>query len=145
MITVNPVYIDEVLSPLIGGADDESTIEIYGHYRSDEESDIKELARDVLLPEFKKQKPILQDAVKNTLAYYLTYPKKVNFESIFNSLLLPLDTPSNARVFFQWIWEAFFPGESKEYIKNEIVKEDFDVNAPYYLLTGTDGYNTPLN
>jgi hypothetical protein len=69
----------------------------------------------------------------------------VNFESIFNSLLLPINTPKNARLFFQWIWEVFFPEESKDYIKNEIVVEDFDVNAPFYLLTGTGGYSTPLN
>lgn len=145
MITVNPVYIDEVLSPLIGGADHEDSIEIYGHYRPDEELDVKELAREVLLPEFLKQNVLLQRVTKDTLAYYLTYPGKINFESIFNSLLLPIETPKNARFFFQWIWEVFFPDESKDYIQNEIVVEDFDVNAPLYLLAGTGGYNTPLN
>ncbi len=145
MITVNPVYIHEVLSPIIGGADSEESLETYGHYRSDMESDVKELAEDVLLPEFKKQKAILQHVVKDTLAYYLTHPQKVDFESIFNSLLLPIETPKNARLFFQWIWEVFFNSESKEYITHDTVIEDFDVNAPLYLLTGTEGYNTPLN
>jgi len=144
MITVNPVYIHEVVSPLIGGADSEESIDMYGHYNSDSEQEVKQLAREVLLPEFKKQKPVLQEVVKHTLAYYLTYPKQ-NFEAIFNSLLLPLSTPKNARLFFQWIWEVFFEGTSKDYIKNEIVVEDFDVNAPLYLLTNTGGYNTPLN
>ncbi len=145
MITVNPVFIDEVLSPLIGGADSEESIEIYGHYKSDMEGDVKKLAQDVLLPEFKKQKDVFQRVVKDTLAYYLTYPQKVDFESIFNSLLLPIETPQNARLFFQWIWEVFFCGELKDYILDDIVIEDFDVNAPMYLLTGTGGYNTPLN
>lgn len=108
MITVNPIYIDEVLSPLIGGADDEASIDDYGYYKSDIEEDVKSLAKDVLLPDFKKQKERLQDVTKNTLAYYLTYPGKVNFESIFNSLLLPIETPVNTQQFFQWIWEVFF-------------------------------------
>ena len=106
---------------------------------------MKQLAREVLLPDFKKQNAILQRVVKDTLAYYLVNTHKVNFESIFNSLLLPIETPENTRLFFQWIWAVFFEGESTDYIKNEIVIEDFDVNAPLYLLTGTGGYNTPLN
>ena len=145
MITVNPVYINCVLDPLTGGADSEESLEIYGHYRPDEEVDVKQLAKEVLLPEFIKQKEILQRVTKDTLAYYLTYPGKIDFESIFNSLLLPLETPKNSRLFFQWIWEVFFLGQSKDYIQSEIVVEDFDVNAPFYLLTGTDGFNTPLN
>lgn len=138
MITVNPIYIDEVLSPLIGGADDEASIDDYGYYKSDIEEDVKSLAKDVLLPDFKKQKERLQDVTKNTLAYYLTYPGKVNFESIFNSLLLPIETPVNTQQFFQWIWEVFFEGESKDYIKKEFVVEDFNVNAPLELLKEKD-------
>ncbi|OJW38216.1 MAG: hypothetical protein BGO54_21835 [Sphingobacteriales bacterium 46-32] len=138
MITVNPIYIDEVLGPLIGGADDEASIDDYGYYKSDIEEDVKSLAKDVLLPDFKKQKERLQDVTKNTLAYYLTYPGKVNFESIFNSLLLPIETPVNAQQFFQWIWEVFFEGESKDYIKKEFIVEDFNVNAPLELLKEKD-------
>lgn len=144
MITVNPVYIDYVLNPLTGGADSEESIDLYGSYNPNSEQEVKKLAREVLLPEFKSQQPILQEVVKHTLAYYLTYPKQ-DFERIFNSLLMPIDTPKNARLFFQWIWEVFFEGESKDYIKNEIVTEDFDVEAPLHLLTKTGGYNTPLN
>ncbi|HKC36576.1 MAG TPA: hypothetical protein VKB95_10960 [Chitinophagaceae bacterium] len=134
MIIVNPIFIHEVVSPLIGGADSEETIDICAHYRPDVEKDVKQLSRDILLPAFKKQKEVLQQAVKNTLAYYLTYPQKVNFESIFNSLLLSINTPTDARLFFQWIWEVFYDGESRDYIKNEIVIENFDINATINLL-----------
>ena len=103
MITVNPVYVNYVLDPLTGGADNEESLEIYGHYRPDEEVDVKKLASDVLLSEYKKKKEILQRVIKDSLAYYLSYPDKINFESIFNSLLLPLDTPKNGGLFFQWI------------------------------------------
>ena len=145
MITVNPIFINEVLSPLIGGADNEADLDKYGHYRSDYEDDVKQMALKVLLPEFINQKEILQSAVKNSLAYYLIYSGKVDFESIFNSLLLPIETPRNAKLFFQWIWEVFFPGEFKEYIENEVVMENFDVNAPFYLLTGIGGGDTSLD
>jgi|GEM_PF-1929703 len=138
MITVNPIYIHEVLNPIIGGADDETSIGDYGYYKSNIEEDVKSLAKNVLLPEFKKQKKRLQDVTKNTLAYYLTYPKKVNFESIFDSLLLPIEAPVNTQQFFQWIWDVFFEGESKDYIKVEIVVEDFDINAPFELLKEKD-------
>jgi len=144
MITVNPIYIDYVLDPLVGGADNDEAMDKYGHYNSDDENDVKLLAKEVLLPRFLKQPTRLQTAIKNSLAYYLVYPKQ-NFEAIFNSMLTSIETPTNSRIFFQWIWEVFFDGESKDFIKEEIVVEDFDVNAPYYLLTNTDGYNTPLN
>jgi hypothetical protein len=145
MITVNPVFLHEVLAPLIGGADDNETVEKYGHFKTDVESEVKILAREVLQPEFHAQNPVLQQVAKHTLAYYLEHSNKVDFESIFNSLLLPLETPKNVRLFFRWIWDIFFPGQSTDYIKNELVVEDFDVNAAYYLLTGTDNYNSPLN
>jgi hypothetical protein len=129
MITVNPVFINEVMGPLIGGADSEEDIEAFSRYNPDVEEEVKELAKAVLLPEFIQQKDILRQKVKDSLAYYLNFPEKADFESILDSLLIPMKTPKNASLFFQWIWDIFFNQESIEYIKNETVKEDFDVNA----------------
>src|SRR5215212_1357742 len=129
MIIINPVFINEVVSPLIGGADSEEEIDKFSYCNPDLEGDVKELAKTVLLPDFIQQKKILQQRIKNTLAYYLNFPQKINFESIFESLLLPLKTPENTRLFFQWIWDVLFEGESIEYITSKTVKEEFDVNA----------------
>lgn len=133
MIKVNPIFVDEILTPLIGGADSEDSLDTFGQYNSNIEKDVKELAQLFLLPEFNKKKQIIQEITKNTLAYYLSNSQKIDFESIFDSLLIPLETPHNVVLFFQWIWEVLFPNQSKEYIKNEIVIEDFDINAPILL------------
>jgi hypothetical protein len=133
MIIVNPIYINEFLSPIIGGADSVDDVVNYSYYNSDVEIDVKQFAKKYLISEFDNQIQELKLEAKNALAFYLCF-EKVDFESVFNSLLLPLETPKNPRLFFLWIWEVFYPGESYEYIKSVTVKEDFDVEAPLKLI-----------
>jgi hypothetical protein len=133
---INPVFIDEFLIPLIGGADDEEMIELFGYYKTDDENDVKKLAIEVLLPEYNKQKDVLKLLAKDTLAYYLIFPNRINLESIINSLLLPIDTPKNCNLFFYWIWEVFFPQESINYLLNMEIVEEFNISAPLDLLKG---------
>ncbi len=140
MITINPIYIDYVLTPLVGGGDDAKEIAIYSVYQTDIEDDVKLLAKNILLPEFIKQHKQFKEAIKNSLAYYLIYNEKIDFKSVLISSLLPIKTPKNPMLFFQWIWDVFFENETIDYIKNKIVVEDFDINAPYNLLTKIGGY-----
>jgi len=137
MITVNSIFIGEFVSPLIGGADDEETVDLYGHYNSDDEKEVRRLSRELLYPKFEEQRREIKDVAKHSLAFYLEYPEKVNFESIFNSLLLPLEIPKDSRLFFQWIWDEFFFGESTIYIVKEDVLEDSNRNALIDLLRRT--------
>jgi len=134
MITVNSIFIEQAVSPLIGGADDEDTIDLHGHFDSNNEKEVKLLCKEILYPEFVKQRPALKAIIKHSLAFYLEYPEKVDFESIFNSLLLPLETPKDSQLFFQWIWDGLFLGESTIYIVKEEVIEDFNRNALIDLL-----------
>ena len=143
MIMVNPVFLQELVSPLIGGADSEDSVEMFAQYSTDSETDVKRLAREVLLPEFLEQKPVLKQKVKDTLEYYLTYPK-IDFESIFNSFLLPLDTLSDSTLFFNWLWEVVFEGETRDYIVDAKIIEDFDANALLNHLNKKETDNMPI-
>ncbi|RTL57593.1 MAG: hypothetical protein EKK37_16300 [Sphingobacteriales bacterium] len=135
-MTVNSIYIDYLFGTFIGGGDSEEDVDNYSLYNPNNESDVKKLAKEVLLPEFQSQNINLITEVKNSLAYYLTYDK-IDFKDKLNSLLLPIKTPDNPKLFFKWIWEIFFKDELIDYIKNETVIEDFDINAPYKLLTSS--------
>ncbi len=133
MITVNPCFIEEVLAPLVGGADREDDFANFGLFNIESEVDVKRLAKDILYPEFASKYPVFKETIKNSLAYYLVYPK-VNFEAIYNSILPPFETPKDSYLFFIWIWEAFFPDESFNYIINMHIVEDSDIEAPLKLL-----------
>jgi hypothetical protein len=132
-MTVNPIFIDKFLAPLIGGADIDEDLEEFGGCNPDIEQQVRRLALDVLLPEFNKQIPPIKEAMKNSLAYYLFYGK-VNFRSIFDSLLIPFETPKDCRLFFLWIWESFFGNETLTYIKDSDVIEEFNADAAKTLI-----------
>ncbi len=133
MIKVNPIYLDDLLAPLIGGADHEDEIVSFSRFNVELKNDIEYLAKHYLIPSYQQQIPEIQLEVKRALAFYLCYGR-VDFEAKYNSLLLPLDTPSDARQFFLWLWEFFFHNESYDFIKTEEVEEDFDVEAPQKLI-----------
>ncbi|MEJ8819932.1 hypothetical protein [Lacibacter sp. H407] len=141
-IIVNPIYLDYLFGTLSGLGDSEDDINVYGMYDTNNERQTKTLARELLLPEFIKQNPLLVEQIKNSLAYYLLNPS-IEFKDRIESLLLPFKTPDDGWLFFQWIWEVFFEGESYDYLKDEDVFEEFDINAPYKLLTGNQPPNTP--
>jgi len=132
-MTVNPVYIDQFVGPLIGGADSEEEIGKFASFNSNNENEVKQLAKDVLLPAFEKRIKPFKVEMKNSLAYYLKY-NKVDFESIIDSLLLPIETPKDPLLFFHWLWEVFFEGEHYDFILKENVIEEFEVEAPLNLM-----------
>lgn len=129
---VNPIFIDEFVSPLIGGADRDNEFE-YFKCNPDLEQDVKFLCNNLLIPEFKQQIEQIREVAKNTLAYYLFY-KTFDFHSKLDSLLLPMKTPNNSVLFFLWLWNEFFDRESFDYIKNEMVVEEFNVDEPLKLI-----------
>lgn len=130
---VNAAYIDKFLVPLIGGADSEDEVEKYGKINPDSEMEVKRLIEEVLLPEFEKRIKPFKLQMKNTLAFYLNN-NKIDFESIYDSLLLPIDTPKDSKLFFYWIWEVFFEGENFDFIKDKEVIEEFDIEGPLKLV-----------
>lgn len=134
MITVNPVYINYLLIPLIGGADNEEEIIKFSKFDLNNKEDVEALSKEYLLKEFYQQRVELQREVQNALAYYLINDK-LDFESHLDSLLLATRTPENSKLFFKLIWQNFFGNENpEEVINNHVVVEDFDVNAPFKLL-----------
>lgn len=134
MTKVNPVFIDYLLNPLVGGADsDEETLK-YRNVDPNDEIAIKMIIKSVLKPEFEQQPNAFKEASKKALSYYLT-TDKINFGRVFNSNLLAFDHPTNPKDFFYWIWEIFFGEE--DYIIKDI--EDYieynDIYEPLRLAT----------
>ena len=134
MITVNPIFIEEFLTPMVGGGDREEDKNVIrmSNCNLDHEGDSVVLIREFLLPSFNSLPDPIKIISKYTLAYYL-YFNKIDFEDILSSIMAPVKYSKNVRPFFVKIWKEIFKEESYEYIKDLNVKEEFDIEAPLKL------------
>jgi len=110
MKEVNKFLLEDVLSPLIGGADMDEYSHLW-YVDSDNELVIKDIIKEFFLPYFQTLNDAYHSKLKLSFAYYLKNNSKVDFERIIDSHLLPFAPPSPAINFFKWMWEVFFPGE----------------------------------
>lgn len=128
MKTVNAAFIEYLFVPLTGGADDDEITQKYYDVDSNDEIIMKAIIKSALKPEFEKNSLPFKEALKKTLSYYLT-TNKIDFGRVFDSNLLPFDSPTNPKDFFIWIWEIFFGEEdyvmkdAKDYVENNDLYE----------------------
>lgn len=115
MNQVSIQYIEELLSPLIGEADNDNFFNKYVDYSYDLDGNDVKIVKEILLSEISPYWNTKDDCSKNrmkkSLSYYLT-TNKVNFGRLYDSNLLPFNHPDNPRDFFVWLWEILFPEES---------------------------------
>lgn len=127
MKTVNSSLFIELLEPLVGMADVDEQVEFYRAVNPDSKEEMKKIILDILKPHFDALHQAKKERCKLTLSYYLT-TSKIDFGKIFDSYLLPFDSPSPAKVFFVWLWEVLF--ENEDYIlkraEHFVEKEDID-------------------
>jgi hypothetical protein len=116
MIIVNSIFLQTFFMPIIGGADFVEEFDEFSVYDVNNKGNVKELIFKTLKPSFESQGELRKIISKNTLAYYLIYPK-IDFCRFLDSMLLTIETPKDCNLFFQWIWEFFFEFESPNYIK----------------------------
>lgn len=132
MKIVNPYFLDELLSPLTGLADDDGAVEHYRHIELNSEDQYKSVIKDTLIEPFNNLDEERKQKSKLALSYYLT-KQKCNFERVFNSCLPPFHPPEDARDFFIWLWESLFPGESYIVSDSEtykVVPNIYEPNRP---------------
>lgn len=132
MKIVNRYFIDDILSPIVGLADSESDLHLFGEIDTSSELELKKFFRDIIKPTFDFKKEKVKYISKNSLSYYLK-TNKINFESLFYSCLLPLEPPKDFKLFFIFLWEVLFPNQSFDDISIEDFHENFDINLPWQI------------
>jgi hypothetical protein len=113
MKVVNPFFLRQLLSPLIGLADDDAAVEAYSTLNPNDEDYVRNVIRELIVPHALELNDNERERIRLAYRYYLT-KGGINFEGWFESLLPPFDPPNDARLFFLWAWEECFPGESYE-------------------------------
>jgi hypothetical protein len=132
MKTVNPYFLDVPLTPIIGGADiDELTAE-YGSLDPNDETAVRQLIRDLVVPFWATLGPQIRDRVQLAYCYYLSRPE-TDFAKVFRSIVAPFRTPSESRLFFLWVWEECCPGDDYRLSSFDDIVVKSDINEPTEL------------
>jgi len=129
MKTVNPFLLHELLAPITGLADDAVAVEAYSRLDTNDERQIKEVIRRELKPYYCSLNEQVRKRAKFALSYYLSKPS-ADFARVFESCLPPFDPPDDARQFFVWLWEEFFPTECFELQTLREIKEVANIHEP---------------
>ncbi|MEO3943963.1 hypothetical protein [Gorillibacterium sp. CAU 1737] len=129
MVSVNPYFISDLLSPITGLADDDEAVEKY----RDIDTSVDNHYREIIRLEIKTYYDCLsnenKEKVKGALNYYLS-TSEIDFERVFESCLPPFDPPKDARNFFIWVWEELFEGENYKITNKAEYVINSDVNEP---------------
>jgi hypothetical protein len=127
MQTVNENMVRSLLAPLGGSADIDEKIYQYQNVDSNNETEIKRIISENIKPDYEGQSGAYRASAKRSLSYFLT-TNRINYGYIYDSCLIAFDHPTDARVFFVWIWEVLFPGEDYHIDDVKNYSEIDDVN-----------------
>ena len=106
--TVNMWYLSEIISPL--GGDDDDLYKRYGNVEFTDESAVKEMVRDMVVPHLRRFNEAGLIGAKLALRYALCQ-KGLDLARPWNAMMPPFAITHNAKQFWEWIWEGCFPGE----------------------------------
>ena len=132
MKTVNPYFLNDLMSPITGLADDDNAIKYYSNLNINTEEKFRSIIKDLFLPYYENLDHTKKQKSKLALSYYLS-KADYDFERVFESCLPPFDPPSNARNFFLWLWEELFNGEDyliKDLKSYKVVLDIHEPNIP---------------
>ena len=132
MKQVNPWFLDDLMSPISGLADDDDAVMYYRQMNVDSEEKFRAIIREKFVVYYYALDEQKQEKAKLALSFYLSKPE-FNFESVFDACLPPFDPPKDARDFFVWLWEELFPGENyviSDLKSYKIVPDIYEPNRP---------------
>jgi len=129
MKPVNSAFFHYLTAALTGGADDDDLSQKYFDVDPNNPDIIKKIIADVFAPYFGNYSLTFKNKAKDCLGFYLS-TGKIDFENEFNANLLPIDTPTNCKLFYTWVWDAFFPNEGFEHYSTNDYFEFYDINEP---------------
>lgn len=132
MKQVNKHFLNYIITPLIGSADDDEMVDQYSDLDPNNESAVKAVLDQTVKADFFSRSENFIAQSKLALSYYLT-TDKIDFGLFFNSLLIAFDHPDNPKDFFVWVWQVLF-GEEKYVLKDwkEYTKYD-NWEEPLYM------------
>jgi hypothetical protein len=130
--TVNPHFIYDLLSGLTGLADVDEEVDKLSYVDSNNQDQVKNLIKTYLLPRYQNGTIAYQQTIKFNLSYYLT-TNAINFEEVYDSGLLPIECPKSARLFFEWIWQVYFPDENYILRETKLHRTSNDIYEPHRI------------
>lgn len=110
MIRANSYLLSAFLEPWCGLGDDDAAIGSFLSFDPENGEQVQALIRATLPGHFSRFTEDSQESLKQSLRYFLNLPD-FDFEGVFEASLPPFDPPSDARLFFTYIWEVLFEGE----------------------------------
>lgn len=132
MNVVNICFLEDLLSPLTGLADDDEMVQYYSDINLSAETQYKQIIDEYIKGYFCKLNKEKKNKLKMALRYSLS-KEGFDFARIFESCLLPFEPPINVRSFFIWIWEELFREEDymisnlEEY---KVIEDIYEPNRP---------------
>lgn len=129
MKIVNPFFLDVLLGPITGLADDDEAVQHYEKIELCSEEQYKAVIRDILVTPYNGLDEEKKEKAKLALSYYLSR-QEVDFQRVFDSCLPPFDPPPHARDFFAWLWDVLFPNESFLVSDSETYRVVADIHEP---------------
>lgn len=132
-VDVNPSFVDSLLDPLIGLADDDDAVEYYWDLNPNDETAVRSIIRETLRPEFERWDDKSRAKAKLALQYMLSFRREW-CESIWNNGLIPFDAPDNPCLFFEWLWRELFGDEPYELNDKKAFNVVPDIHAPNLIV-----------
>jgi hypothetical protein len=132
MKTVNPYFLDVPLTPIIGGADIDELTAAYGSLDATDETAVRQLIRDLIIPFWVTLGPQIRARVQLAYRYYLSRPD-TDFANVFGSIMAPFRAPSEPRTIFLWVWEECCPDEDYRLSSFDDIVVKSDINEPTEL------------
>lgn len=129
MKLVNPYFLNDLMSPITGLADDDEAVSYYNSLNISSEEQYRSIIREVFIEYFSSLDKQKKDKTKTALSFYLS-KQDSDFERVFESCLPPFDPPTDVRDFFVWLWEELFKGESYIISDMESYKIVPDIHEP---------------
>ena len=130
LTTVNPYFLHDLIGPLSGRADDDDAVDKFSTLDPNNERDVRDVIRQMIVSYAKELSTRRRQRIRLAYQYYLSKPA-VNFERVFESILPPFDPPTDPRLFFIWVWEECFPGDSYELTQLNDFVEKPDANETW--------------
>ena len=129
MNTVKPYFVHTLLEPITGLAEDDDAVRTYGDLDSNDESQMRRVIREIIVPH---ELALSMGAKERVKLAYQFYPSKpdADFKRVFYSNLPPFDAPDDPRQFFLWIWDECFSGEDFHLADLGKFIENRDINEP---------------
>jgi hypothetical protein len=132
MKSVNPYFLHTLLEPITGLADDDGAVARYASLDPNDERSVRKVIRELILPHANSLKEAVRKEVRLAYRFYLSKPE-ANWGRVFDSNLPPFNAPNDPRLFFIWVWEECFLGESYDLADWDSYSENPDINGPLRL------------